>query len=47
MCYFVAGYKMVLKGSEGNHDEIGKYLAVLRKKSGEWKIEAISYSADK
>lgn len=46
MAYLIASYHMVLKGSEGNVDDIGKFLAVLSKKSGEWKGVATSYNAD-
>ncbi len=46
MAYMIASYHMVLKGDEGNVDQIGKFLGVLSKKSGEWKIVAISYNSD-
>jgi len=46
MCYLVASYHMVTRSPEGNVDEVGKYLAVLRKKAGRWKMEAMSYNAD-
>lgn len=46
MAYLVASYHMTMQGEEGTHDEIGKYLAVLTKKTGEWKIVAIAYNAD-
>lgn len=46
MAYVICSYHMVLKGSEGNVDDIGKFLAVLSKKSGEWKGVATSYNAD-
>lgn len=46
MAYIIASFHMVLKGDEGNVDQIGKFLAALSKKSGEWKIVAISYNMD-
>ena len=46
MCYMIASYHMVLKGPEGNVDDIGKFLGVLRKMSGEWKMVAICYNSD-
>lgn len=46
MAYMIASYHMVLRGDEGDVDEIGKILGALSKKSGEWKIVAISYNTD-
>ncbi len=46
MAYMIASYHMVLKGDEGNVDQIGKFLGALSKKSGEWKIVAICYNTD-
>ena len=46
MAYLIASYHMVLKGDEGDVDQIGKFLGALSKKSGEWKIVAISYNTD-
>jgi len=46
MAYMIASYHMVLKGDEGNVDQIGKFLGALSKKSGEWKMVAICYNAD-
>ncbi|MHA2396166.1 MAG: YybH family protein [Candidatus Thorarchaeota archaeon] len=46
MAYVICSYHMVLKGPEGNVDDIGKFLAILSKKSGEWKGVATSYNAD-
>jgi ketosteroid isomerase-like protein len=46
MAYMIASYHMVLKEDDGEHDDIGKFLAVLTNRSGEWKITAISYNSD-
>ena len=46
MAYMITNYHMVLKGTEGNVDNIGKSLQVLSKKSGKWKIVAVGYNAD-
>ena len=46
MAYVIASYHMVTKGEDGTHDEIGKYLGVLTKKTGEWKIAVMSYNAE-
>ena len=46
MAYMIASYHMVMKGEDENHDEIGKFLSVLTKKTGEWKVVAICYNAD-
>jgi ketosteroid isomerase-like protein len=46
MAYMIASYHMVMKAENGTHDEIGKFLSVLTKKTGEWKIVAICYNAD-
>jgi len=46
MAYMIASFHMVLKGDEGNVDQIGKFLGALSKKSGEWKMVAICYNAD-
>jgi len=46
MAYMIASYHMVLKGDEGNVDQIGKFLGALSKKSGEWKMVAICYNTD-
>jgi len=46
MAYMIASYHMVMKGEDGTHDVIGKFVAVLTKKTGEWKIVAMSYNAD-
>ncbi len=46
MAFMIGSYHMVMKGDDGTHDEIGKMLAVLRKRASEWKIVAIAYNAD-
>ncbi|MCG3225847.1 MAG: nuclear transport factor 2 family protein [Candidatus Heimdallarchaeota archaeon] len=46
IAYMIASYHMVLKGDEGNVDQIGKFLGTLSNKSGEWKIVAIAYNTD-
>ena len=46
MAYMIASYHMVLKGDEGDVDQIGKFLGALSKKSGEWKMVAICYNTD-
>ena len=46
MAYMIVSYHMVMKGEDETHDEIGKFLSVLTKKTGEWKIVAICYNAD-
>lgn len=46
MAYLIASYHMVMKGSDGNADNFGKFLGVLNKGSGDWKIVAIGYNAD-
>jgi ketosteroid isomerase-like protein len=46
MAYMIASYHMVMKGENETRDEIGKFLSVLTKKTGEWKIVAICYNAD-
>ena len=46
MAYMIASYHRVLKGDEGNVEQIGKLLVALSKKSGEWKMVAISNNTD-
>ena len=46
MAYLVSSYHMVMTEEDGTHHEVGKFLAVLSKKTGEWKIAAISYNTD-
>lgn len=46
MAYMIASYHMVMKEEDGAHDEIGKFVAVLTKKTGEWKTVVMSYNAD-
>jgi ketosteroid isomerase-like protein len=46
MAYMIASYLMVMKGDDGNVNQIGKFLSTLSNKSGEWKIVAIAYNPD-
>ena len=46
MAYMIASYHMAMKEKDGTHDDIGKFLGVLTKKTGDWKIVAISYNSD-
>jgi ketosteroid isomerase-like protein len=46
LAFDIGWNRMVLNGPEGPVEDIGKYLCVLRKVEGEWKIVAISSSSD-
>ena len=46
MAYNTGWNLFVFKGSEGNIEVKGKYLAVMRKIDGEWKIAAIAFNND-
>ena len=46
MAYMIGSYRMLKKGEDGTHDEIGKFVSVLAKKTGEWKTVAVCYNAD-
>lgn len=42
VAYMISSYHMSMR----EHDDIGKFLGVLKKKNGEWKIVAICYNSD-
>ena len=46
MAYDMGWNLFVFPGSEGNLEVKGKYLAVMKKVNGEWKIAALAFSND-
>ncbi len=46
MAYLVASSRMVMKHEGSTHEDVGKFLSFLRKKSGEWKAVAMCSNSD-
>jgi ketosteroid isomerase-like protein len=47
LAYVLGSYQLVFEGDEGQIEDEGKYLSVVKKINGEWKYVALSVSSNK